>query len=396
MISRKKKTVVALQPRDIRLLACIGAMIYVTRSQLLRSGDWPSLDRLRRRVLRLVRGGLIEAISIGSTTEQLLRLTPGGLDSLRDVSPLAAQRVKLPRGGLRISSVPHRLAVVDTRLWLGALLSEGLVKEGSGRTIGRFAPRARFELRSAKRDIVRPSECVGGRLVVWAGPGAELQQQLQLPALGLAPDGVAMLDFEDAHPKTKGQPGRSVIGLEIDLGTEGGRVVASRHAKYAPAIRTGRIHEVWWVVAGGQRRIDSIAKSAVAAGLGDVVRVFSHGLTVPRPARVPPPVLSATAVAGRSNSDAQVPHDLAHPPDPALRSDDATYPDAEVHGLASAARGDWCPGTLKSNGSVAQHREQSQGLSGRAPGDDGIPGRTAVRSPCRTAEGPRRTPWRAG
>ncbi len=394
MISRNEKTVVALQPRDVQLLACVGAMTYVTRSQLLRSGDWPSLDRLRRRVLRLVRGGLIEAISIGSTTEQLLRLTPRGLDSLRDVSPLAAQRVKLPRGGLRISSVPHRLAVVDTRLWLGALLSETAVKGDSVRTIGRFAPLARFGSPGAKRDIVRTSECVGGRLIVWAGPGAELQQQLHLPTLGLAPDGVAMIDFEDGHPKTKGQRGRSVIALEIDLGTEGGRVVASRHAKYAPAIRTGRIHEVWWVVAGGQRRIDSIAKSAVAAGLGDVVRVFSHSLTVPRPARVPPPVLSATA--GPSNSDAQVPHELAHPPDPALRGDDATYLDGEVHGLASAGRGDWRPGTLKSNGSVVQHREQYQGFSGSAPGDDGIPGRTAVRPPCRTAERPRRTPWRAG
>lgn len=115
-----------LTSRDIDVLVFIGSMVFCTRSQVLRAGWFRTLDRLRRRLLVLLRAGLIEAISIGSRQEQLLRLTTKGLEVLRDsAASEVVDRIALPRGGIRRSAVAHHLAVVDARAYIAGLVRGG-------------------------------------------------------------------------------------------------------------------------------------------------------------------------------------------------------------------------------------------------------------------------------
>lgn len=233
----------ALTKRDMEILLLIGLCRYLSSEQVARAVVM-SADRCRRRLRVLFNAQLISVTLQSSTRPNLLSLTRRGLRLLLEQAPEAASRARLA-GPLKYAAIEHHLGIVDCRLYAAA--------------------------RGAAE---------GTPLLRWSNAGGELHRELNLAALHLDSDGIA--EF--------GQPeGRLIrIGIEFDRSTEPLSTLASKLLRYRPAAEDQRLHGLWLVISGGERRIKNLVTTVEAAGLTSWVEVLSHQQIATRPVLVLP------------------------------------------------------------------------------------------------------------
>lgn len=220
--------------RDLDLLTLVGLCRYASVEQLERE-LFPSADRARRRVRQLFDAGLISVTVTSSTAPALVSLTRQGLALLAAERPAIAERAR-PAGPIRLAGVRHHLAVVDARI-----------------------------------ATVLWAEAADDPVTEWANAGDTLGDELGFAGVGLAPDGLAVVESG------------AILAVEVDLGTEGKRVLGRKLARYTEA-RTAEVgFELWLVYAGGTRRKTTLAELVRDASLGDATRLIPHEATTVRP-----------------------------------------------------------------------------------------------------------------
>ncbi len=206
--------------RDLDMLTLVGLSRYVSTDQLARD-FFPSTDRARRRVRKLFDAGLLTVMVVDSAKPNLVALTRRGLSLLLAREPGLDGRVGRA-GAVRLPAVDHHLAVVDARTFAAGLASRERVP-------------LRFE----------------------SGVGA-LAAEFGLPSLPLEPDGIAV--FGEAGETT-------AVGVEVDLGHEGLKVLVAKFERYAQAFDRGPLDALWLVVEAGPGRRTSLEAAVAAAGI---------------------------------------------------------------------------------------------------------------------------------
>lgn len=227
--------------RDIDCLILTGLCGAMSTTQAARA-LFPSIDRARRRVRRCFDSGLINVAVTGANSPNLISLTKRGLWFVESVRPDLEGRLRLA-GPIQLATIPHRLMVVDARLYASAL-----------------------------------GEKRGAPLVRWANAGGALAAEIGLANWRVEPDALA----EFATPD-----GAVFVAIEADTGTEPVRsVIGDKLARYLGAAEHGVIDVLWLVVMSEARRT-SIAQALVEHGLDEFGRVFLADEINERPVREP-------------------------------------------------------------------------------------------------------------
>ncbi len=226
--------------RDYDLLELSGLSSYLTADHLARSGLFPNPDRARRRARALFDAELLNVTLVGSARASLYSLSRKGLALLARERPGVAASLHLP-GPVRLSAVPHRLAIVDARLFCSAL-----------------------------------GQLRGSPLARYASGGGEWARSLGLPDLGVAPDALAEFTTPD---------GPVVIAIEVDCGTESLPVIKAKMTRVAPAATDGRLDALWYVADAGPARAAGIERVVADAGLDLWARVLPLAFVNERPVR---------------------------------------------------------------------------------------------------------------
>ena len=239
---RARAPVVVQTRRDLDILTVVGLARYVTTEQIARD-FFPSADRARHRVRALFDAGLVTVMVIDSARPNLVALTRRGLSAVLAEAPGLDGRVGLA-GAVRLPAIAHHVAVVDARLFAAGLAA----REG--------VP-LRFE----------------------GGAGA-LAAELGLPALRLEPDGVVAFGSGAT---------RATVAVEIDLGSEGLKVLGAKFERYAAAFGSSALDVLWLVVKAGDGRLASLRAAVAASRIAERTTVIPHGHLLVRPAAGLPP-----------------------------------------------------------------------------------------------------------
>ncbi|MFA5127819.1 MAG: replication-relaxation family protein [Patescibacteria group bacterium] len=245
-----------IQERDIDVLTLVGLCGAMSTSQAARA-LFPSEDRARRRLRRLFDAGFINVAVTGANSPNLVSLTKRGLRLAESTRPDLEGRLRLA-GPIQMSTLTHRLMVVDARLYAAAL-----------------------------------GEKRGSPLVRWANAGGALAAEIGLADWHIEPDGLA----EFATPE-----GAVFVAVEADCGTEPVKsVIGDKLARYLGAAEHGVIDALWFVVLSEARRT-TITESLASHGLEEFGRVFLVDEVNARPVREP------TEVGGAAGGRARGPN----------------------------------------------------------------------------------------
>jgi hypothetical protein len=244
-VRAKEHRPLLLTQRDRTILTLAGLTRFISTDQLARE-LFPSIERCRRRIRQLFDRGLITITLAGSRAPNLISLSRRGLAELALLDPATAHHLRLP-GPIRLSAVPHHLAIVDTRLYAAALSRK------FGLTFDR-----------------------------WSGASTARSRELNLGSLH--PDAIAEFTKLDGSTLT--------IAIEVDCGTETTEVLEGKIDRYAELDDT-EVGELWFVVAAGRGRVRTIERLLAAKDLAITTRVISREHVLTRPALNPPRALQA-------------------------------------------------------------------------------------------------------
>lgn len=246
-----------LTPRDLAILRLVAACGYVSSDQIART-FFRSADRCRQRLRQLYDARLIEITIWDSRSPNLVSLSRRGRGELAHHDG-GESDARLP-GTLRLSAIPHHLALIEAKLYMAAL---GELRR---------SPLRRFE---------------GGR--------GKLAQELGLPDLHVVPD--ALATFELA-----GGGDRAIIAIEVDCrATESKTTVATKVARYAAVARETVLDALWIAVAAGAERQRTLEGLVAAAGLDEWARVLLLSHMVARPVQELPERRAAGSIGRRPN-----------------------------------------------------------------------------------------------
>lgn len=221
-----------LQPRDRAFLRELAILRVVDHEQARRVAGFGSTSRANKRLLKLVRAGLLRRFFLGSG---------GGRKALYSLSEKGAFAADVPFRGLRRKQ--------------GAVIAMDFFVEHQLAVNGIFLA-ARFE-KSPSPEI---------RFVHWMGFHAPLA-----PELRLIPDGYV----EFAIPS-----GVTALFFEVDLGTESQKVWQEKTRQYVQLAVSGAFRRTFGhdrfrvlVVANSARRLESIRKTV--AGVTEKIFRFA-------------------------------------------------------------------------------------------------------------------------
>lgn len=230
-----------LTERDYQILLLLGLCRLASSEQIMRESFFPSADRASRRLRALFDAGYLSVTLRSSTSPNILSLTALGISSVADRFPEQAGRIGRA-GPLRLSSVAHKLLVVDVRLYAAGL-----------------------------------GVAIGAPLLRWSNAGGELDRERGLGEFHLEPDGLA----EFVAPG-----GSLVVAVEADRGHEGLQgVLQSKFARYARCFAARRLDALWVVQTGKVARRRHIEELAQRAGIGTAVQVLDHAYILERPVK---------------------------------------------------------------------------------------------------------------
>ena len=232
---------VVLTDRDIYIMILVGMCRYCSTDQIARE-FFPTKDRCRRRLRQLYDADYIAVTLTSSTEPNLLSLSKYGINELRERKPELADRVRLA-GSIRLIGVPHHLAVIDSRLYIKAL--------------------------GEKHDTP---------LLAWSNAGGSLGQEIGLDTW-LVPDGLAELEVDYDIKR---------IAVEVDCGTESTKVLRNKLERYYNLDALGIVvNELWFVMATGKQRQNTVTRLVREAGVDSWTKVMSHERLIKRPVQKP-------------------------------------------------------------------------------------------------------------
>ncbi len=243
-MSRIRRNGMVVTARDLTALQCIGRHQYLSTAQIARD-LFPSLDRARRRLHALAKHGCVDRFVIDSRQPHVHRVTRRAV-SLLENAGLTTAGIVLPRRAPSLLGLTHQLTLADTLLWLEQL-------------------------------GVQTPEIVS---VWWRRGRDHAIRRLGLSEWKLVPDAVARLEYESGH---------TVIGIEVDCGTEGAPILRMKWERYAAAMEAGVLGELWIAVESTGTRLQRIAAQVEAAGIAERTRLMDRGHTIGRPAPAPTP-----------------------------------------------------------------------------------------------------------
>lgn len=244
---QKSSGVLVLTPRDLDILALLGAVGYASTAQVARD-LFPSENRARRRLRELFDAGYVSVSTASSQAPNILSLTPVGRSALLQVAGDVPAQLA---GPVRLLGLQHHLAVVDVRLWLSALAAAGEISDFS-----------------------------------WSGGRSERAAELGVTAAGLVPDGIC--EFSAGGED-------QLLAVEVDCGSESAGELSGKLARYGRLWQRLPELQLLVVAAGAPGGAGRLVRLVHGAGLaGAAVVEVEH--VVRRPA------LSLPWPAGRGRS----------------------------------------------------------------------------------------------
>ena len=241
-MSRAGSRGMVVTERDLLVLQSIGRHQYLSTEQIARD-FFPSQDRARRRLFSLSVGGFIDRFVIDSRHPNVHRLTRRGVTFLENAGT-KTNGIILPRRAPSLLGLTHQLTLADTLLYLEQL-------------------------------GVETPEIVSVR---WRRGRDPATRSLGLSAWKLVPDAVARLEYVS---------GQTVVGIEVDCGTEGAPILRKKWERYQEAMDAGVLGELWVIVEASDSRLRRIGVQVESAGIADRARLMSREHTLARPPRTP-------------------------------------------------------------------------------------------------------------
>ncbi len=237
---RSKPCPIILTQRDLNILSLTGLVKHLSTVQIARE-FFPSVDRARRRIRKLYDNQLLNITLAGSTRSNLVSLSTSGLNLLKTKRPEVAERIRLPKA-IRLSSIEHRLACTDTRLYVAAWCRQNNLK-----------------------------------LLRWANAGGDVERELGLDEYHLEPDGCFEVETRKGIIHT---------ACEIDCGSEGRRVLLRKLDKYVNAFEDRTLKELWIILTTpGKQRQNTFTQLAKEKNLTRHIRLMTLDTINQRPVK---------------------------------------------------------------------------------------------------------------